>query len=129
MGAGRPLKFPDVNELQERIDSYFEDCDDYKKPYTVCGLAYSLDVSRETLLNYEKKEKYFGTITRAKQRIQTYAEEFLYTAKSAHGVMFSLKNNFGWVDRKEVQADVNVKGELDIRLNEAKRRLRDNDEL
>lgn len=126
MGAGRPLKFPTVEGLRKQIDCYFKDCDENDIPYLITGLALALDTSRETLINYEKKEKYFDTIRRAKLKIHHYVECLSVTTRNPNGSIFNLKNNFGWVDRKEIQADVNVKGELDVKLNAAKERLREN---
>ena len=100
--VGRPLKFQSVSELQKKIDSYFEDRDATGKPYTITGLALWLDASsRECLLNYQEKDDYFDTITRAKLRCQEYAESQLYTAKSSNGPIFALKN-FGWSDAKQI---------------------------
>lgn len=100
--VGRPLKFQSVSELQKRIDEYFIDRDSTGKPYTITGLALWLDASsRECLLNYQEKDDYFDTITRAKLRCQEYAESQLYTAKSSNGPIFALKN-FGWSDAKQV---------------------------
>ena len=100
--VGRPLKFQSVSELQKRIDEYFIDRDSTGKPYTITGLALWLDASsRECLLNYQEKDDYFDTITRAKLRCQEYAESQLYTAKSSNGPIFALKN-FGWSDTKQI---------------------------
>ena len=100
--VGRPLKFPSVEELQKKIDDYFDDRDATGKPYTITGLALWLDASsRECLLNYQEKDDYFDTITRAKLRCQEYAESQLYTAKSSNGPIFALKN-FGWSDAKQI---------------------------
>lgn len=118
--AGRPLKFKSVEDLESKIDKYFESCyitkvDDNGKEYqcnirplTITGLAVSLDCDRETLLNYEKTEEYFGTIRKAKLIIQNFAEESLWQPKIATGIMFNLKNNFNWVDKQEITQDINV---------------------
>lgn len=122
--AGRPLKFESVEELSERISEYFHQCDTNikvmftkdgepievpdPKPYTISGLAYFLGTSRQTLLNYEEKEEYFDTIRAAKARIEAFVEESLWTPKIASGVMFNLKNNFGWVDKNENKISINL---------------------
>jgi DNA-packaging protein gp3 len=77
------------------------------KPFTVSGLAVYLGTSRETLMNYEKKEEYFDTIKAAKDRIYAYTEESLFNSK-ATGPIFSLKNNYGWVDKQEIDNNVKV---------------------
>ena len=100
--VGRPLKFPSVEELQKRIDDYFADRDVTGKPYTITGLALWLDqTSREVIMNYQNKDEYTDTLLRAKLRCQEFAESQLYTAKSAQGPIFALKNH-GWSDAKQI---------------------------
>ena len=76
------------------------------KPFTVTGLALFLETTRETLMDYEKKygDKFSDTIKKAKLAIYAYTEESLFTNKPT-GPIFSLKNNYGWRDRKEFTGD------------------------
>jgi DNA-packaging protein gp3 len=125
--AGRPLKFKSVEELQRKIDEYFESCfeevwektpEGWKpvtdhngniikqqvKPFTITGLAHHLGTTRRTLLDYEQREDEFShTIRKAKTRIEAYVEESLWKPKIATGVMFNLKNNFGWQDKQNLE--------------------------
>lgn len=120
-GAGRPLKFKSAKELQAKIDEYFEMCDNRTekvllksgevadipnpRPYTISGLALALDTTRRTLLDYEKRgDEFSHTIRRAKQKIENFVEESLWTPKIATGVMFNLKNNFEWEDKQNVES-------------------------
>ena len=102
--VGRPRKYKNVEELQELIDEYFKLCDDSKRPYTITGLALYLDMDRKTLLRYEKnyEDEFCHTITRAKERVQEFVECCLFKRGIAQGVMFNLKNNFGWQDKQEI---------------------------
>ncbi|WP_243299132.1 DNA-packaging protein [Bacillus litorisediminis] len=116
----RPLKFESVEELQERIQNYFDYCDNNKevaitkdgdlvevpnpKPYTISGLAYYLGTTRRTLLDYEARgDEFSHTIRAAKAKIEMFVEESLWKPKIASGVIFNLKNNFGWIDKSELQ--------------------------
>lgn len=140
--GGRPLLFKSVQELEERINAFFADCDPHpelevyyefheieevnekgekyltidtsrepmrktrwvvtkQKPYTVTALANFLNTSRHTLINYEEKGEFFNTIKRAKDKCEEYWESTLLGNQVA-GTIFNLKNNFGWVDRSEV---------------------------
>lgn len=74
------------------------------KPFTVSWLATFLDTSRETLMDYQEKDEFSDTIKRAKQRIYAYTEESLFTKWSATWAIFSLKNNYWWVDKSEVDS-------------------------
>ena len=108
--AGRPLKFASVQELQEKIDKYFDDClasryvDNngvvHHEPFTITGLALALETSRKVLMEYEEKEEYSNTIRLAKTRVEAYAEKKLFTG-AATGPIFALKN-YGWKDTQDV---------------------------
>jgi hypothetical protein len=112
---GQPLKFKSVQELKAKIDSYFDSCyisyvdgngKEYQKnirPLTITGLAYDLKCDRDTLLNYSRNEDYFGTIHEAKLRIHIFAEESLWQPKITAGIIFNLKNNWGWKEKTEVE--------------------------
>jgi hypothetical protein len=56
--AGRPKKFIDIDEFKAQIDNYFLICDEQGKPYTISGLAYALNTSRDVLMDYQ--DKYSG---------------------------------------------------------------------
>lgn len=106
--GGRPLMYKTAEVMQEAIDLYFLKCDENKRPYTITGLALALGfTSRQALLNYQGRKEFVDTITRAKARVEAYAEESLYFPGSANGAKFSLANNFeGWKEKKEIEADV-----------------------
>lgn len=119
---GRPLLFRSPEELELKIQSYFDYCDPHistrhavfelsdgsvtirrieymteQLPYTVSGLARSLRTSRRTLLNYQNKNQdFFHTITRAKQKIEEFWELALFEPGRSSGAIFTLSNNWGW---------------------------------
>lgn len=123
MTAGQPLKFKTVKILKDKCDKYFNEClyeSDNKTllktpiPLTITGLALALGTSRQTLMNYEKKEKYFDTIKEAKTKVEHYAEMRLF-GNNATGPIFALKN-FGWKDKS--QLDVNAKHSYDDKTDD-----------
>ena len=139
MAGGRPPFYSSVEELQEAIDKYFEECDgdivygpeglpmrnkygkiirDGRRPYTVTGLALALGfTSRQALLNYQEKEEFVDTILRAKSRVERYAEERLYDKDGSNGAKFSLANNFkGWTEKQTIEADVNSRMDIVVEL-------------
>ena len=135
MPAGRPLKFKTVEELQGKVDAYFVSCyanvivkdkDGHAiideegnvikelqqvAPFTITGLALALDTSREVLMDIQNQisvgysDDFSDAILRAKLRCQNYAEKQMFTARSANGPIFALKN-YGWVDRQEINQNV-----------------------
>lgn len=84
-----------------------------QRPYTITGLALHLGVTRQTLVQYKNPEHYssdikeevrdelINTVESAIARVEVYNEEQLHLG-NANGVKFNLTNNFGWVDRQEV---------------------------
>ena len=139
--VGRPPKYKTKEEIQEKIDAYFEECkgevlrdadgnpilDKWSnpvvigaRPLTITGLALSLGFnSRQALLNYQGKKEFNDTILRAKAQVERYAEERLFDKDGANGAKFSLANNFeGWKEKKEIDADVNSTVTINIELSD-----------
>lgn len=106
---GKPLK--DENGKQRMIKT---------EVATITGLAVALGTTRETLLDYElgkhdgkdltaeqlieneQIDDFSDTIKKAKLRIYADTEQQLYKGKPI-GAIFSLKNNYGWRDKTEVE--------------------------
>ena len=107
-GRGRPRKYKSAKEMQDRIDRYFAECDEQDRPYTITGLALALDMDRQRLLNYSADDEFYDTIKKAKAKCERYAEERLFQGGNAAGVIFNLKNNYGWRDKTEQEVNVNV---------------------
>lgn len=105
--VGHPLKFQSAKEIEDKAEEYFS-----RTPinqWTITGVALALDTSRETLMNYEKKEEFFDTIKRIKTKVENSYELSLRVSGRA-GDIFGLKN-FGWKDKSEQDIDVTSKGE------------------
>ncbi|CAH0190927.1 DNA-packaging protein [Rhodococcoides fascians] len=130
--VGRPLRYETLAELEQAITAYFNDCDPHltkrmvetgttgegeamfglrnvmteQRPYTMSGLAHALKISRQTLLDYGDRPDYLDTIEDAKERVHRYTEEQLF-GKSSTGAAFSLKNNWNWRDKQELDHTTN----------------------
>lgn len=103
MPRGRPKAYTEVEVMKQKIDKYFNDCDRNKEPYTVTGLCLALDICRDTLSEYMKKDEFSDTIKKAKLKVENYLEKRLINDNSTTGIIFNLKNNFGWKDKQEVE--------------------------
>ena len=144
---GRPLKFRTVEELQEKIDAYFESCWEevpvmtsrgtyltrknpetgekelvtirrQVRPYTITGLAIALDTTRQTLLNYEERDEFLDTIKKAKSRCEQYAEERLFSPGNPAGAIFNLVNNYeGWSNKQETRTELQANGGFEVKIN------------
>ena len=93
--GGRPLKYKTVEELQSDINGYFAE----EETPTMAGLAFHLGIDRQTLYNYEKRDKFFDTIKRARNQIVVELEKALMREGRA-GQIF-LAKNYGYTDKQE----------------------------
>ena len=118
--VGRPKIFNDVKDVEEKINAYFNYCEEKEKPYTMSGLAYYLGISRQTLVNYSNQDQFFDTIKKARDRVQMQLEENALSNKANPTfTIFNLKNNFDWKDSNEVKTNVEIT-KVDELLNEIK---------
>lgn len=108
MPAGRPKIFDNAEDMKNAIKAYFISCQDpddenkYIRPLTITGLANSIGMTRESLLNYEKDDEFFLTIKEAKSKVEQFVEEYLFTGRNQTGAIFNLKNNYkGWKEKTE----------------------------
>ena len=109
-----------ADDIEEKIENYFNYCNENSKPFTMSGLALFLDCSRTTLYNYDKelvkfkdlneddKLRILNAVKRAKRMVEAYQEEQLFIGKSPVGTIFSLKNNFNWKDSQEINNNTNI---------------------
>lgn len=98
--GGRPLIFKNPKEFLDKAEEWFGITPINQQ--TITGLAVYLDTSRETLMNYEKKDEFFDAVKKVKDRIE-YSYELTLRTRGSAGDIFGLKN-FGWKDRSEVES-------------------------
>ncbi len=130
--VGRPPKYKNVEEIEDKIEQYFAGCEGEPllddegnqvfnrfgypcwikppKPPTVTGLALALGFNtRKSLLEYQGKKEFVNTITRAKSRVEEYAESRLFDRDGSNGAQFSLRNNFkGWNIENEQKLEIEL---------------------
>lgn len=102
LGNQNAAKYKTREEFQAVVDKYFADCDEQNKPYTMSGLALALDLDRTTLVRYGDKDLFADLVKKAKARVEKMLEENLYRVGNNSGIIFNLKNNYGWRDQIEV---------------------------
>ena len=111
----KPPKYNSAEELEEKIDAYFDHCDEglpvekitkkgkvvtvhVQRPYTVEGLAAFLGFkSRQSLLDYKRKDaSYMDALTRARLRIHAHRlEAALLGQQDSKTAALDLAVNFG----------------------------------
>ena len=113
--------FETVEELELRIDEYFEDCITEKNTPTVSGLSlYVGFLDRQSLFDYVNKDytdskgiKFSSCIKKAKSAIERNVEDQLLKGEGNQaGRIFVLKNGFNWRDKTEI--DATIKGEMSM---------------
>ncbi|GKX65825.1 DNA-packaging protein [Inconstantimicrobium mannanitabidum] len=113
----KPAKYENAKQMQKIIDKYFEECEENNEFPTVTGLAFALNMNRQDLINYENclengrllslddsaKAEIVDAIKRAKKYIEMCYEQRLFANGNPAGTIFTLKNNYKWVDKSEVE--------------------------
>ena len=104
-------KEPRLNNANEQV---FET--EYFEIPSITGLCVFLNINKDTWNEYSKHEEYSDSITRAKEIIEKYNVEQLYRKEQVNGVIFNLKNNFGWKDKTEVETtgETTVTNKIDL---------------
>jgi hypothetical protein len=98
--VGRPRIYSSPEEMEEKVLSYFQHCNENKDNPKVTGLCLFLGFScRETLNEYQKLPEFSDIIKRAKLGVESHYEEGLNTFKYG-GSVFALKN-MGWKDQQD----------------------------
>lgn len=81
-----------------------------KEAPTWLGLAIYLGVTKETLRIYQQIEQFSVPLKLAKDKMEHYSELCLYDKdrRNPTGIIFSLKNNFGWQDTRTIENNINA---------------------
>lgn len=153
---GRRIYFYSAEDLQARIDGYFDSCngpifDKYGtlqrdkhgeiltgqvEPYTMSGFAYHMGITTGSILMYRDGDvdpildelrcdtddilTFSRALTRAKQRIEAYAEKRLYDRDGANGARHVLDCACGskWVSSKELAEIQKIHAEIAMKREE-----------
>lgn len=130
--VGRPPMYKTAEELEDKIDEYFESGyetrkvmvkqgkDDYTekdtKLITISGLVLFLGFcDRASFYDYGKNPKFSHTIKKARSFIERHYEGIIQSGNPA-GAIFALKN-FGWKDKTEIEQTVTVTEMPTIKLD------------
>jgi len=115
--AGSPMPpaplYADPLLMEVKIDQYFVEQSANNKPPTVAGLCYFLGFeSRQSFLDYEKREPFSCTIKKARLRIEVdRAERLVSSGTPTAGIIFDLTNNHGWKNPQHMKHSQDEDGE------------------
>ena len=110
---GRPRIYESVDEMESDIADYFDECQSTGRPVTIAGLAYAINMTTRSLINYESKpgfEQFFPIIKRAKQLVELATVEGGMSGDTNTAMsIFLCKANFGYKDKADDEnQDINV---------------------
>jgi hypothetical protein len=118
---GRPPVFSTPEQMQDAVDAYFNDCKENDIPYTICGLALAIGMTRETLRCYGNNERFSDIVKRAKLIVEESVERRLF-GSSPTGAIFHLKANSGWRDSEPPSEEETTPQKVQIEIVDARTR-------
>ncbi len=93
--------------LQRRCDEYFDSVKKKKGTASITGLALHLGCTRKNISDYIKTDAYGKILEKAKLQCENILEEKMINGTPPTGIIFILKNNYGWKDKVEVDQTIN----------------------
>lgn len=115
MGPGQPPIFDKPEDLQHKIEEYFDSCTLGTMPQnlTITGLALYVGFeSRQSFYDYEKRPEFSYVIKRARLQVENGYEQRLF-GNNPTGPIFALKN-MGWTDKQEIAQTTEHSGSLSV---------------
>jgi len=109
--VGRPKIFKTEEDIIGRVTEYKKYLEEHNKLPTMAGLAYYLEIDRQTLYNYAKDAQFFDIIKRYRDWVMFNIEQHALEKGNA-GTIFVMKN-YGYTDKQEIKHD----GELNTVIN------------
>ena len=76
---------------------------EYLEIPSILSMCLFMDINRDTLMEYSLKEEYSATIQKAKAKVEAYLADQLHRPTQVAGIIFNLKNNFGWKDVQTIE--------------------------
>jgi len=101
--TGRPRKYKSPHEMLPLIQQFFTHRIESKEPMTICGMCLALDITTETLTEYENLPEFSELIKKA--RITIKDDILVGAMKNRYNnamAIFYCKNAFGMTDRQEI---------------------------
>jgi hypothetical protein len=135
--AGRHLKFSSPEELQSKIDEYFIQCDSKQRTIltdknevviindpdvpTIAGLAFFLDVDKQTIYNYADEDSpFFDCIRRARAKIFATFEGIAAKSEKNKAALMFLMKNYGYVDIRQIESKAEITNKTQLNLDNLK---------
>jgi hypothetical protein len=112
--VGRPKKWATPQELQEKINAFFDYCKKQNEHPIVEGLCIFLNCDKQTILNYQAKDEYGEIIENAKLRIANHVMGRAMSGEINPTIAIWIsKNHYGYKDKTEVE-QINYNKDISI---------------
>ena len=98
--------------LSMKIDQYFDLMKKHHSTVSLTGLALHLHCTRKNLTDYKDTDEFGPILEMAKLRCENSLEEKMIQGTPPTGIIFILKNNYGWNDK--VQIDTHLTGNISL---------------
>lgn len=112
MSEATIFKYTSPESFERKVDEYFKLMKAKKSVASMTGLALHLGCTRKNLVDYKKTDAFGPAIERAKLRCENILEEKMISGTPPTGIIFILKNNYGWHDK--VESEVNLTGTVSL---------------
>lgn len=86
---------------------------EYLEPPSIASLCLFLGISRDTWAKYARRRGFREIVEHTRTRIEAYLVGRL-ESRHTQGVIFNLKNNFGWKDKQEVGLDEDTRKAVSV---------------
>lgn len=109
------IRYCPAEKIQERCVEYFQMCVDNDMKPTLAGFALALGTTRDNLSKYVRREWFmpddsYEVIVRFYSALVAYIEECMMSGKvNPVGLIFLMKNNFGYKDQQDIVVNNEVK--------------------
>lgn len=115
--TGRPYKYKSVEEFVNKWNEYLEHINGAAP--RMRQFALFADISMQCLDEYKHREGFGEPIRKMLATCEDALEAMLHdnNRKNIVGPIFALKNNFGWKDKQEV--DANILGNLQFKWEDS----------
>lgn len=110
--GGRPVKYKNPEDMQVKIDEYFEKTKETR--ITITGLCLHLGFTKETFYEYAKKPEFKPILDRARLMVEN-SYEISLRENGRTGDIFALKN-FGWRDKQPDEEEKDIKNGIIVDL-------------
>lgn len=102
--GGKPRIFNTVEELEQKINEFYDYCESHEETLTFERLATFIGVDRKTIYNYRQRDEYLPTFKKVQERIlaDIMSKGLGNKINPTFGI-FCLKN-YGYTDKQEIES-------------------------